>query len=122
MILVQFCQRRPEVYKIEQIWSEPYNVLVNDCSNRLALAVRVLDDYFPERCNSKHHGPLLQLTADYAVMRCSFCDQLLKSVVVRQKDTTSKKRSSLTCVSACDWVVENKQVRCLSCNYCGPVP
>lgn len=80
----------------------------------------MLDDYISEACNSKHHGPVLQISHGFVVMRCSLCEEVF-NVRTEAADPKAKK-SSLTCVSACDWTIENKMVRCRSCNYSGPAP
>ncbi len=81
----------------------------------------MLDDFDSNTCNGKHHGPVLYLEGDLAIMRCSFCEQIVKTPIDAAA-RESKRKSSRTCVSACDWVAEEKTVRCRSCSYSGPLP
>lgn len=77
------------------------------------------DESVAGACSSKHYGSLLYTEGDEHVMRCSFCQQIFKIPV---GPVEPKKKSSRTCVSACDWVTEGRTVRCLACSYIGPLP
>lgn len=81
----------------------------------------MLDDFDSSICNGKHHGPALYIQGDYVVMRCSFCEQLINTPISSLEDKGTKRKSSRTCVSACDWVTEDKIVRCRSCSYTGQI-
>jgi hypothetical protein len=79
----------------------------------------MLDDFDVNPCEKKHYGPVLYVEGEFAVMRCSFCEQLFLNPVNNKEE---KPRSSRTCISACDWVTEGRLVKCLSCSYSGPAP
>ena len=78
-----------------------------------------LDDNAVGSCNKKHYGSLLHTEGNEHVMRCSFCQQIFRIPV---GETTPSKKSSRTCISACDWVTEGRTVTCLACSYTGPLP
>ncbi|MBX9689898.1 MAG: hypothetical protein K2X27_24520 [Candidatus Obscuribacterales bacterium] len=78
----------------------------------------MLDDVFFDFCNGKHQGPVLHTDREFIVMRCSFCEEIFRE----PNPETQKKKSSKTCIHACDWVVCDKLVSCNSCGYRGPLP
>jgi hypothetical protein len=75
-------------------------------------------------CNSKHYGPVLYIEAGFAVMRCSFCEQIIRNPITPTAGRKEQQRSSRTCVSDCDWQIDElaKIVKCRSCSYTGPLP
>jgi len=90
-------------------------------AGRLKILRRVetmFDDLDENLCHYKHYGPVLHEEGDWVVMRCSFCDQIFRTPKVAGEP---KRKSSRTCISACDWVTEGQMVRCNSCSYTGPL-
>jgi hypothetical protein len=83
---------------------------------------RMLDDLDSTICNKKHYGPILRIEGEFAVMRCSFCEQIIKYPMFSDEEREEKRRSSRTCISDCDWITDDTTVRCRSCSYIGPLP
>lgn len=81
-----------------------------------------MDDYTFNICNNKHRGPILYIEGGFEVMRCSFCERIIKTAISPKKENESDKRSSNTCIQICDWVINDKKVSCNSCGYTGPAP
>ena len=79
----------------------------------------MLDDFYSEICNSKHYGPILRVEGDIAIMRCSICDKVFEAP---RAENGTKKRSTKTCIQACEWVKVEDLIKCLSCGYSGPLP
>ncbi|OPZ92065.1 MAG: hypothetical protein BWY75_00040 [bacterium ADurb.Bin425] len=80
------------------------------------------DDFESDICNGKHYGPILGTEDGVPVMRCSFCERIFRDTAISVRREEPKKRSSKTCISACDWVINGNTVRCNACSYSGPVP
>ena len=81
-----------------------------------------MDDFDLKLCGSKHYGPVLGVEGNYQVMRCSFCEQIFRTLIEGPFEVEVKLRSSKTCISACDWTVTDNMVKCNACSYWGPRP
>ena len=81
----------------------------------------MLDDFDSAICSTKHYGPVLYMDGG-EVIRCSFCEELVRSPMTAIHENEPKKRSSKTCIQVCDWVTDDKMGKCKSCGYTGPLP
>lgn len=81
-----------------------------------------VDDEFDICTDTKHYGAVLYIEGDYAVMRCSFCQIIFRNLVKAGTAGEQKRRSSRTCISACDWITEGSIIKCTACSYTGPLP
>lgn len=82
----------------------------------------MLDDFDQAVCGNKHYGIVLREEGGLLVMRCSFCQGIFKAPVDENPENRARKKSSKTCIQACDWFAEGKTIRCKACGYTGPLP